>query len=55
MTLADRLQSDLKDAMRAHDELRRDTLRMVLSAVQGQEKQVRRARTDDECLTVLTR
>jgi len=55
MTLADRLQSDLKDAMRARDELRRDTLRMVLSAVQGQEKQVRRALTDDECLAVLTR
>jgi len=55
MTLADRLQSDLKDAMRAHDELRRDTLRMVLSAVQNQEKQARRPLTDDEFVTVLTR
>jgi uncharacterized protein YqeY len=55
MTLADRLQSDLKDAMRAHDELRRDTLRMVLSAVQNQEKQARRPLTDDEFVVVLTR
>ena len=55
MTLADRLQSDLKDAMRAHDELRRDTLRMVLSAVQNQEKQARRPLTDDEFVVVLTK
>jgi len=33
MNLKDQLQSDLKDAMRAGDELRKNTLRMTLSAI----------------------
>ena len=33
MNLKEQLQSDLKDAMRAGDELRKNTLRMAISAI----------------------
>ncbi len=55
MTLAQRLQAELKDAMRDRDELRRDTLRMVLAAAQNAEKQARRPLSDEELLGVLKR
>ena len=55
MTLAERLQADLTDAIRQRDELRRDTLRMVLSAAYNQAKAARRELSDDELLTVLVR
>ena len=37
MTLKDRLKSDLTEAMKAHDEATRDTLRMVLAAIANAE------------------
>jgi uncharacterized protein YqeY len=55
LTLLDRLQAEVKNAMRAHDELRRDTLRMALSAAQNAEKAARRPLTDDEMLSVFTK
>ena len=55
MNLAQRLQAELKDAMRDRDELRRDTLRMVLAAAQNAEKQARRPLSDEELLGVFTR
>ena len=55
MTLSSRLQEDLTAAIRAHDDLRRDTLRMVISAAYNDSKKLRRDLTDDEVLTVLTR
>jgi uncharacterized protein YqeY len=55
VTLAQRLQAELKDAMRDRDELRRDTLRMVLAAAQNAEKQARRPLSDEELLSVFTR
>ncbi len=55
MTLADRLQEDLKTAMRQGDALTRDTLRMVLSAVHNGEVAARRPLTDDELIGVLTK
>ncbi len=55
MTLASRLQEDLTAAIRAHDDLRRDTLRMVISAAYNESKRARRDLTDDEVLQVLTR
>lgn len=55
MTLASRLQEDLTAAIRAHDELRRDTLRMVISAAYNEAKRARRDLTDDEVVQVLTR
>jgi uncharacterized protein YqeY len=36
-TLKDRIKADLTEAMKAHDELTRDTLRMVLSAISNVE------------------
>ena len=55
MTLAQRLQAELKTAMRDRDELRRETLRMVLAAAQNAEKQARRPLSDEELLGVFTR
>lgn len=55
MTLASKLQEDLTSAIRAHDDLRRDTLRMVISAAYNEAKRVRRDLTDDEVVQVLTR
>ena len=42
-------------AMRGHDELRRDTLRMVIAAAYNESKRARRDLTDDEVVQVLTR
>jgi uncharacterized protein YqeY len=55
VTLAERLQRDLTSAIRERDELRRDTLRMVLAAAYNQEKASRRPLTEDELLTVVVR
>jgi uncharacterized protein YqeY len=55
VTLAQRLQAELKTAMRDRDELRRETLRMVLAAAQNAEKQARRPLSDEELLGVFTR
>ncbi len=55
MTLASRLQEDLTAAIRAHEDLRRDTLRMVISAAYNESKKARRDLTDDEVVQVLTR
>ncbi|WP_432535283.1 GatB/YqeY domain-containing protein [Kineococcus arenarius] len=56
-TLKDTLQSDLTTAMKARDELRSATLRMVLTAIRGEEVAGKSARTlgDDEVITVLQR
>ena len=56
-TLKDTLQSDLTDSMRARDELRTATLRMVLTAIGNEEvagKQARSLSAEEE-LVVLTR
>ena len=55
MTLSSRLQDDLTTAIRDRDELRRDTLRMVIAAAYNVSKQARRELTDDEVVQVLTR
>jgi len=55
VTLSSRLQEDLTAAIRAHDELRRDTLRMAIAAVYNAGKAARRDLTDDEVIAVLTR
>jgi len=55
VTLAERLQDEMKNAMRARDELRRDTLRMALSAAHNVEVAQRRPLTDEELLTVLSK
>ena len=55
VTLSSRLQDDLTTAIRDRDELRRDTLRMVIAAAYNVSKQARRDLTDDEVVQVLTR
>lgn len=55
MTLRDRLHAEMTDAMRAHDALRRDVLRMAEAAIYSIEKRDRRELTDDEVVGVLTR
>ncbi len=54
-TLKDRLRSDLTTAMKARDEVRSSTLRMILTAVTNAEVAGTTAKelTDDEILTVL--
>jgi uncharacterized protein YqeY len=56
-TLKGRLRADLTTAMKARDELRTATLRMVLSAVSAEEVSGTEARelTDDEVQAVLRR
>jgi len=54
VTLASRLQEDMTAAIRGHDELRRDTLRMVIAAAYNEAKRARRDLTDDEVVQVLT-
>lgn len=57
MTLKERLHSDLTDAMRAGDELRRSTLRLALAAITNEEVAGKAAKdlTDAEVLGVLTK
>ncbi len=55
MTLSERLQNDLTQAIRDRDELRRDALRMAISAANLAAKTARRALTDDEVVTLLSR
>lgn len=55
MTLKERLNDDLKDAMRSRDTLRRNTIRLLLSAI-GYEEIARRGDLDDDAVTqVLTK
>ena len=56
-SLKDSLQRDLTTAMKSRDELHAATLRMVLTAVRGEEVAGKSARTlsDEEVMTVLQR
>lgn len=53
MNVKDQISSDLKDAMRARDQLRLDTLRSVLSAFTYKRVEAGRELADDEQLTVV--
>ncbi|MGC8633106.1 MAG: GatB/YqeY domain-containing protein [Candidatus Limnocylindrales bacterium] len=55
MTLAEQLQAGMTAAMRAHDDVRRDALRMALAALRRAEKDARRPLTPDEELAVMAR
>ncbi|HYN47680.1 MAG TPA: GatB/YqeY domain-containing protein [Candidatus Nanopelagicales bacterium] len=55
MSLRDRLHEEMTAATRSRDVLRRDTLRMVWSAVYAVEKRDHATLTDDQALAVLTR
>jgi uncharacterized protein len=51
----DRIDKDVKTAMKSGDAVRRDALRLVLSSLRDAEKDARRALTDDEVQGVLRR
>ena len=55
MTLSERLQTDLTQAIRDRDEMRRDSLRMAISAINLAAKNARRDLSDDEVVGVLQR
>lgn len=57
MSLKEKLEADLNVAMKARDEVRTRTLRMVLTAVKNEEVAGRQARelSDDDVIAVLTR
>lgn len=50
-----RIEKELADAIRAQDELRRDTLRLILAALRAAEKKLLRPLSTDEELQVLQR
>lgn len=52
-TLKDRLQSDLHDAMRARDDVRRSTVRMLSSAIHNAEIEARGELDEDAVLAVV--
>ena len=55
MSLIARIEDELKQATLARDAERRDTLRLILSALRGAEKELQRPLKDDEELQVLQR
>ncbi|MBZ5552937.1 MAG: GatB/YqeY domain-containing protein [Acidobacteriia bacterium] len=52
MTLQERIQKDIQDAMRAKDSLRLDALRMMKSAVKNKEVEKIKPLDENECLQV---
>jgi uncharacterized protein len=55
MSLIERLEDELREAMRARENDRRDALRLLLSSLRGAEKELQRPLHDDEELQVLQR
>ncbi len=55
MSLKEQLQNDVKDAMRQRDNVRRDTLRLVLSSLHNAEIDAREELDDDGVLGVLNK
>ena len=55
MSLVERLEGELQEAMRARDAARRDALRLILSSLRAAEKELRRPLHDEEELQVLQR
>ena len=55
MSLIARIEHEVKQAMLARDNDRRDTLRLILSSLKSAEKELQRPLSDDEELQVLQR
>jgi hypothetical protein len=55
MSLIARIEDELKQAMRAREQERTDTLRMTLASLRSAEKELQRPLKDDEELQVLQR
>jgi uncharacterized protein len=55
VTLIERIEQEVKDAMLAREGDRRDALRLILSSLKSAEKDLLRPLTDDEALQVMQR
>ena len=55
MSLVDRIETDLREAMLARDNDRRDALRLILAALRSSEKDIQRPLSEEEELQVLQR
>jgi uncharacterized protein YqeY len=55
MTLQDRIESAMRDAMRARDERRTSTLRLAMAAAHNRQIELGRALTDEDTVDVLSR
>jgi uncharacterized protein YqeY len=55
VSLIERIQEELKEAMRERNSQRRDALRLILSSLQSAEKELQRPLTEQEELQVLQR
>jgi uncharacterized protein YqeY len=53
MTLQDRIESAMRDGMRARDERRTQTLRMAMSAAHNREIELGRSLTDEDYVEIL--
>jgi uncharacterized protein YqeY len=53
MTLQDRIETAMRDSMRARDERRTQTLRMAMSAAHNREIELGRSLADDDYLEIL--
>jgi len=55
MSLVERIEGEVKDAMLARDAVRRDALRLILNSLRSAEKDLQRPLSGDEELQVLQR
>lgn len=55
MNLAERLNEDMKQAMKAGEKFRLSTIRMVRASIKNQEIELRRPLNDDEVVQVVSR
>jgi hypothetical protein len=55
VTLIEEIEDELKDAMKARDAERRDTLRLILNALKSSKKELQRPLSEEEELQVLQR
>jgi hypothetical protein len=55
MTLQDRIESAMRDAMRARDERRTSTLRLAMAAAHNRQIELGRPLTDEDTVDVLSR
>jgi uncharacterized protein YqeY len=54
VTLKERLNADMKEALKAHDSARLSTIRMIISAVRNKEIDARKDMDDEGVLSVLS-
>jgi len=55
VSLIERIDGEVKEAMKARDTERRDTLRLILASLKGAQKELQRPLSEDEELQVLQR